>query len=510
MIGKILFYNTNSGVGKIITKGMERFEFSAEFWVDYDNLPKAGIEVEFQLENNTPRKIRANTKESKDKESVQDKKIEQSQKKEKQNNQDEKEDNSKKRGAARRVPISKIKEEYPLPECVNAYFEDYLDLLQKNRDALGSAKSLDFFRMRRFLVTAYYNLKQLDRGIANDKFKVIEKDLKRLTGIYDNFLKVSRLPKEVAFEMIYLKNQPDYVKANSLADTYRSEMNSSIMLEKNLRNELKLREVEYSAEKDPRKKIELEYRLKPLRKEYTDIVHAASVARENLIYVGNLINEYKSSRFEAFSSLFEQNITYIKSKLIKVLNVKAYEFDYTLWINAKDSIYIRKFFSDCKIEGTYCSKTFLKYYMKNLDKEKLGDDNRKLYDLLNYLESSYTKRVAILCKDIDTAEMIKVAVEKIDKEYSVLSSSSPMEILNNPSPHLPDLVILEVNLRLMNAFEFVSRYKKIYPNALTDFCILYESSEASEVSENENRDIRYSLKKPFTQKELLEKLKVVL
>ncbi len=493
---------------------MRRLVFVSDSWIDYEHLPKTGMEVAFDLQASVPRNIRAYVdgadKGSDEEEGKQDTKSQTNESKKESEQSEEKEDASKKKGAARRVPLSKIKEETPLLDCVNGYFEEYLDLLQKNRDALGSAKSLDFFKMKRFLVTAYYNLRQIDRGISNDKFKAIERELKRLTGIYESFVKLSKLPKEVAFEIIYLKNQPDYIKANSLADTYRSEMNSSIMLEKNLRNELKLKEVEFAVEKDAAKKKELEAKLKPIRKNYADIVHSASSSRENLIYIGNIINDYKTQRFEAFCSLFEQNITYIKNKLMKVLNVKAYEFDYTLWVNAKDSVYIRKFFGDCKIEGTYCSKTFLKYYIKNLDKEKLGDENRKLYDLLNYLESSYTKRVVILCKDIDSAEVIKVAVEKIDKEYSVVSSSSPMEILNAQSQHQPDLVILEINLRLMNAFEFVSRYKKLYPNTMTDFCLIYEEDEAKMVAEHENKEIRYSMRKPITQKELLDKLKVIL
>ena len=50
MRGKIVSYNKTEGVGKIIIKNHGVRLFNIDNWIDYNNPPEVGMEVEFGLE----------------------------------------------------------------------------------------------------------------------------------------------------------------------------------------------------------------------------------------------------------------------------------------------------------------------------------------------------------------------------------------------------------------------------------------------------------------------------
>eukprot|EP01022_Parablepharisma_sp_SALTPOND_P020691 TRINITY_DN38451_c0_g2_i1.p1 TRINITY_DN38451_c0_g2~~TRINITY_DN38451_c0_g2_i1.p1 ORF type:complete len:395 (-),score=52.50 TRINITY_DN38451_c0_g2_i1:1193-2377(-) len=394
---------------------------------------------------------------------------------------------------------------------MDEYFGDYYGIIQRNQDALSSEKTLDYFRMKRFLNTAFHNLKQVDRSISNEKFKEIEAELKFLKRIYDSFVKITSLPAEVAYEMIFLDNQPDYKEAAIQLKTYKQQMEASSRIQKALHSELQYKERQLkNTELSKEQKELLEKQIKPIRRDYADAVFDASKAKENIVTITKSIDAFKKEFYDAFLRAFEQNITYLKDKLIKILDARAYEFDYILWSNAKESPYIRKFFTDCKIEGSYCSRTFLKYYMKSLDKDKLSDDNKRLFDLLHYLESEHTKKIVVIAKDLDYAEYLKVLVERIDKDLNVIASTSPVDMINACKKQPADVVILEFEMRLMDAFEFVKTYTS-QVKALTEFCIVYDERSAKSVeSITENPLIKNYFKKNTQEREILKKLKRVI
>lgn len=175
------------------------------------------------------------------------------------------------------------------------------------------------------------------------------------------------------------------------------------------------------------------------------------------------------------------------------------------------SIY-QKIFIDCKIEGSYSSKTFLSYYLKSLDKDKLSEDNQKLVELLRYLEDNFTKRVIILAKDLDFAEYLKVLVEKIDKDISAVASTSPVDMINYAKKHIVDTVILELDLRLMDGFEFINNFTSQI-KTVTDFCIVYDQSKLIDIDiekYKENPFVKHFIKKQTKEAQLLEILRSVI
>lgn len=494
--GKILFFNQKNGAGKLIAKDGKKYDFSADVWSDFENMPSSGLMVDFENRGTKVLLLKASQKSV-----ASSKEIQKSQ------SRDKKEESKEKKSSD---GSSNIKLENSVVDCVNYYFEEYLEVLQKNQKLLGDEKSLDYFKMRRFLLTAYNNLKQLDRTIQNDKFKEIESEIKFLEKIYLSLKKLLAMPKEVAFDTIFLQNQSDYRRFKEIGADLKKRLDRASALEKILNAQIKQKESTlFDLNSGDENYNELANRLKPIKKRYADTIYEISVIKKRLSLLFSSITGFKNRYYEPFCDLFEQNLKYYKTKIVKIMNVKAYEFDYTLWSNAKESPLIRKFFADCDIDGTYSSKTFLKYFLKSLDKEKLTQENRDLQELLNYLESSYTKRIIVLTKDSDSGALIKVAIENLDKDISVTSSTSPVDVVAMAKTKYYDLVIFDFNLKLMNGFEFVKMHQKNITKS-GDFCVIYGEDEAKFMIGIENLGIKYSLKRPVNEKELREKLKLVL
>ncbi|GAB6045843.1 hypothetical protein JCM11957_14410 [Caminibacter profundus] len=66
-------------------------------------------------------------------------------------------------------------------------------------------------------------------------------------------------------------------------------------------------------------------------------------------------------------------------KLEKIINVKLYYFDKLLWYNASKSNLIVEFFNKSNINGDFSTKTFIKYFLKNIDMSKSHNSDWLIY-----------------------------------------------------------------------------------------------------------------------------------
>lgn len=75
-------------------------------------------------------------------------------------------------------------------------------------------------------------------------------------------------------------------------------------------------------------------------------------------------------------------------KLEKIINVKLYYYEKLLWFKASESYEIKKFFESSNIDGDFSTKTFINYYLKNLDESKSsnGDWLKYLKKILKVIE----------------------------------------------------------------------------------------------------------------------------
>ncbi len=69
----------------------------------------------------------------------------------------------------------------------------------------------------------------------------------------------------------------------------------------------------------------------------------------------------------------------------------AFLFDRMMWEKASSSKIIDRYFQEANISYPYSCLTFLRYYLKTLNKAKLTTENKELFDLLEYLEKRSKK-----------------------------------------------------------------------------------------------------------------------
>ena len=186
--GRILFYNPQSGEGKLILKSGEKADFSVDIWDDFESMPEAGVLVECSIENGVLESLKAlklniptphnNFQESK-------------------------------------VSVSQSNDEvsaYSVSQTLKNYFNSVEFLIGDPPEVVNTRAQLDYFLSRRFLITAYNNLKSLDSTLHDhNEIKERLSILQELHKAYYNVSDKVDVP-HLAFEMIFLRSQPEYMQ----------------------------------------------------------------------------------------------------------------------------------------------------------------------------------------------------------------------------------------------------------------------------------------------------------
>jgi len=121
----------------------------------------------------------------------------------------------------------------------------------------------------------------------------------------------------------------------------------------------------------------------------------------------------------------------------------------------------------------------------------IDDDNPT-----NYLHKYYLEEWKI-CERVMTAEDGRIALNLINNDPDLFSLSN-------------NLILLDINMPVMNGFEFLQEYEKLCSSKKADSLIVMLTTELSkEYQQRANLilDINGFVKKPLTQEELIEQVK---
>jgi hypothetical protein len=276
---------------------------------------------------------------------------------------------------------------YSVSEALQNYFNSVDFLMSREPKSNDSKAQLDYFLSRRFLITAYNNLKNLDPALHDHKdIKEKLKILQDLHNAYNTVSDKSSVP-EVAFEMIFLRAQPEYIQYIKDKEDWISRVSALTTITESLFYEIEKREKEINKlAKNDKNRLLLENAIKPLRGDYVDAIHERAQLAEKLAQMNDLKAIYSEKYFDSFADELSKLSKEYKKVLVKILNNKASELDNEIWKHASKSKLIREYFSDAGIEGDYTTTTYLGYYLKTLDKRQLGDEQVELFKLFNYLK----------------------------------------------------------------------------------------------------------------------------
>jgi len=284
-------------------------------------------------------------------------------------------------------PEAQVAPTYSVSEALQNYFNSVEFVMNRQPKSQDTKMQLDYFLSRRFLITAYNNLKNLDPALHDHKdIKEKLNVLQELHKAYNAISDKESVP-EVAFEMIFLRSQPEYIQYIQDKEDWISRISALATVSESLFYEIERRESELKKlAKNDKNRVLLENALKPLRGDYVDAIHERAQLSEKLAQMKDLKAIYTENYFDSFAGELSKLSKEYKKVLAKILNTKASELDYEIWKHASKSKLIREYFNEAGIEGDYTTMTYLDYYLKTLDKKHLGDKQAELFKFFNYLK----------------------------------------------------------------------------------------------------------------------------
>ncbi|MCW8838232.1 MAG: hypothetical protein OQJ77_02530 [Thiovulaceae bacterium] len=360
--GRILFYNPQIGEGKLILDTKEKINFTVDVWDDFDIGPESNILVECDFEEDVLKSIKASQPNSTKTE----------------NNFQEK--NEKMFFDEQSGP------RYSVSETLKNYFSHIEDVIGEPPEIINTKAQLDYSLSKRFLLTAYNNLKGLDPSLHEHKdIKEKISTIEDLHKAYNSVTEKMDVP-HLAFEMIFLRVQPEYIQYQKKKEKCLNTIPTLTKLINSLEPELKKGEENLKVIRNDRIKTDLKNKLKKIRGRYVDAIHERACLSEELSEMKDIKAIYTEKYFHDFDRELSALQLKYKDMISRILNYKAYDLDVSIWKNASKSRMIQEYFKDAGIKGGYSTKTFLRYYLDTLDKEKVKDEQEELFKLLDYLE----------------------------------------------------------------------------------------------------------------------------
>lgn len=375
--GRILYYNPHTGEGKLILASQEKLDFSADQWRDFDAIPSAGKLVTCEIDKGSLISLQLASSDEALGKIEKDKTLENSDGllHSEQTNQE----NSS---------SSDHKCTFTIGETIDNYFKPIVALIGKPPSVVNTIAQLDFFLVKRFLMTAYNDLNGLDRSLHNNPeiIKILQ-EVQELQKAYRTIDARLETPK-LAFEMIFLRSQPEYLRFIRHKEHCLSHISMLSKIEESLFPDIQAREEEIKLlpKIEYKQRLVLEKELKSMRRNYVDTIHENAELFEELSTMEDLkavyTQKYAENFFSEFLKIGGRHLETLKS----ILNYRAYDFDKLIWAHAENSKVICEFLESADIEGEYSTLTFLRYYLKSLNPDKLNAEQKELSKLEAYLE----------------------------------------------------------------------------------------------------------------------------
>jgi len=258
---------------------------------------------------------------------------------------------------------------------LNEFLDDYFALIKRVNDfhwnylVINKFKfpKNDYVELKRFIDTATNFLSEIDRDILSKLAGKLYQDITSLYEYYNDFNKKTKYT-EYIFYKEYLETIDKYKKLKDEVEKFQKSMEEYSNIIQSSEEQLKI-----ISESDSN--------YKKIKKKYVDAIYEFSKVKEDFYKAKEHMSEIEKAEqmkfFPEFNKLKEHNL----KKLEKIINVKLYYFEKLLWFNASKSPAVIKFFDDSNIEGDFSTKTFIKYFLKNIDISKSSNS-----EWLSYLQ----------------------------------------------------------------------------------------------------------------------------
>jgi hypothetical protein len=229
----------------------------------------------------------------------------------------------------------------------------------------------NYLELKRFIDTATNFLSEIDTNLVVGLVGKMYNDIASLYEFYTQ-VKKSTLYPEMVFQREYLERLEEYKRLNKRYNDLKRLIAEAESKAKQAENELKKYEAEPKDEEELKK-------YKALKKQMVDALYNAGKYKEEFEEVSVNLKELERKEREAFIPAFIEYRDKLVKCLERVINTKIYYYDKLLWYNAEKSPLVRKFFETSRINGDYSTKTFIKYFLKNIDINKSHNSDWIMY-----------------------------------------------------------------------------------------------------------------------------------
>lgn len=480
---KITFYSDNPGVGTVINQFKRTYEFKKEAWHDPSTLPTKGMYVVIRLEEGSEKivDIKAskyqifnknsfvtendfwNTEDDDALAELEDKK---------------REDFIAEHAAKIDVnELLEIEESSSIDECLDIYFHHHITLINRYKDVFESSqtpKQLDYFKLKRFLEKALSQLMYVDKRIPSETFHKVKQELTELEFMTQNFAKFTKIVPEELFNNIYLRYQVSYFAVKKrLMIVEENNLSAKAKLNR-IPNELKLLESKIVQTKDENAKKQMKEKIEALKELKNRLDEELRLYELQLTKLKNMLENFSQSKLTQFIQRYEEKKQEIYQKLNTIINIVAYNLDMTIWEVATKSESVRNTFYKPGIEGTFCCMTFLRYYLKPLNKDLLRDEDKALWDFLQYYDRAIAKTIAIVTENQTLATSLKNYLFSKEKDILVYEFTKPVEFLNWARNTRPNIVLVENEIKSISPVDLVLKARQLHPSDSVNFVIFVD------------------------------------
>ncbi len=367
------------------------------------------------------------------------------------------------------IPVTKSPE-----DCINEYFLREKSILSHHKDFIDGHKELDFMRMKRFLFTAYNDLCDLDSMLENKELKAVKHEVSSLYKDFEEYNRKIQYPLLYCFEKIFLVRQVAFTNLEQYIEDVKISMASAKSECEPLgrRLEEEERNLKLIPDKKSREFLEYEKEVKVLRRRFVDLIDYIAKQKDIIARETARMQVFKEKHYKTFADVFAPMTAEIKARFLQLLNTKGYDLDKAMWSRAKTNQYVKKFFRDADIHGGYNSRTYLRYFLKGLDKNKVvSPKTKELFGLLKDLEKTSIQNVMVIQENDTKSFKSQQLIERVDSALKILVEHDPFSALTKLGQKPQDIVVIDYKINGLLAFDFIREYNET-PNAKKDIIFI--------------------------------------
>jgi hypothetical protein len=226
--------------------------------------------------------------------------------------------------------------------------------------ALSKGK-VDYFKLKRFLTTALRSFREIDDGFIAGLLQKLQKDVYGLFDYYQKLTSATSVAESV-YQRDFLTSVKPYQEI--LQEVEKLKVARDALQAEYTQLEAKIKMLNFSSVALSAEKQEL---LKKYKRQYSDTVHSYGNIRDKVVELMDQLYLFTKLYRRPFMEAFVETRKSYLERLTEAINTKAYHLDKLLWVRASQNKRIVKFLHDANIVGNYDMRTFIHYYIRNIN-----------------------------------------------------------------------------------------------------------------------------------------------